>query len=72
MPKQIIVKVQLPLAGDQTRALVYNQDRSVIQMLPISPELLDKFGPEEVKAYCYAEVDRDGFVLMGRAPDQAW
>jgi hypothetical protein len=70
----MIVKVQLPLASNAPKpeCLVYNEDRSVEAMLPVTNEVVDLFGADEVKAFFYATLKGDNIELQGRAPWQIW
>lgn len=75
--KKIIVKVQLPIVstGD-AGVLVYNEDRSVMQELPMrsKKELkhLQKMLGDYPKGYFYAKFDGKGLILTGEAPWQEW
>lgn len=77
MAKRMIVKVQLPLfATGPVGALVYNEDRSVMQELPLRTEeemeeLQDRLG-DDMKGYFYAKYDGKGLILTGEAPWQDW
>ena len=71
-----IFKIQRPLSTnvpEDSPALIYNQDRSVEQQFPISPELSRYFEPFEFKVYVYGEVDDQGTLqLHDKAEQQEW
>lgn len=79
MAKRIIVKVQLPLFasdGNGMIALVYNEDQSIMQELPLRSkkeykELRGTMG-DEPKGYFYAKFDGKGLILTEEAPWQDW
>jgi hypothetical protein len=66
----MIVKLQRPLAGG-TEVLIYNKDRSVQGMIPMTPDLQRLFGK---KPKVYAEGSfKNGIVEIDRlVPDQPW
>lgn len=77
MAKRFIVKVQLPLfTTGEIMALVYNEDRSVMQELPMRnkkelKELRERLG-DEMKGYFYAKFEGKGLILTAEAPWQNW
>ena len=72
--QRMIVKVQLPLASNAPKPelLVYNEDRSIQELLPASKEVVDLFDEDEVKAFFYATLKDGNLTLDGRAPWQTW
>lgn len=66
----MIVKVQLPLAGDPM-AFVYSEDRSISLYVPASA-VTRRFGGEEKKLFFHAEIVGDQLELGERAPWQKW
>lgn len=76
--EKIVIKVQLPLAtnGSNDMALVYNEDRSFMQALPLRSkkelnELRNQLG-DEMKGYFYAEKRDNGLIITEPAPWQSW
>lgn len=71
----MIVKVQIPLAGSDPQAMseafVYNRDRSIEAMLPITEELLVVMDGE-YKAFFEAHMEGTNLLLDGPAPWQEW
>lgn len=67
----MIVKVQLPLAGAMTHALVYNKDRSYNKMLLITPALEEKMGGEKL-AYFSSHSENGELILGRKRPVQVW
>lgn len=78
MAKEIIVKVQAPLFSSDWNddVMVYNEDRSIMGILPLRSRKerkeLRKKMKGEPKAYFYAEVRGKGLILTGIAPEQPW
>lgn len=75
--KKIIVKVQLPIISSESGfALIYNEDRSIMQEVPLRTKKefkeLDKMLGEGRKGYFYGEYQGSGFILLGKAPWQNW
>lgn len=84
--KEIIVKVQLPIVSSDPNVgvLVYNEDRSVMQELPMRSKKEVKVLQREMrkgecgeiydgmKNYFYAKFDGKGLILTGLAPMQDW
>lgn len=66
-----IFKVQVPLAGNEPSALVYNRDRSTQLMLPITPALMD-FMAGAPKKFVYARIVDENLVIDLEAPWQEW
>lgn len=70
----IVVKAQLPITSNLPNAplLVYNKDRSVEQMLPITPRWLELFAGRP-KIYLHASIDAAGAIVpVAVIPDQPW
>jgi hypothetical protein len=70
----MIIKLQVPLASSEPnpKALVYNQDRSVEQMFPISPEIM-KLMKGRPKAYFVAKINADQELeILAEATPQSW
>ena len=71
-----IVKVQLPVAGNQKAILIYDESREffVIVEDPDSFENISQSQDGALKAYWHADLDFAllTFKLKGRAPEQEW
>lgn len=65
-----IFKIQLPLIGEEL-ALVYNKDRSVQDMVPISGEILSFMGRSN-KKYALASLENGEFKIEKESEWQAW
>ncbi len=63
----MIFKIQRRLGGNDPetvgKVLVYNQDRSLQEFLPETPDLLELMG-DEPKLYVEAEVDGEGMLQI--------
>jgi hypothetical protein len=76
-PKEIIVKIQVPLATNmkEAPALVYDETRAVTSTLPVTEELL-QIMEGDLKAFFHAEVEEgeeeDTITIGDRAPWQEW
>lgn len=85
--KRFIVKVQLPVVSSdkEVGVLVYNEDRSIMQELPVRSKkevkelkMLMHEGEcgeiyDGLKNYFYAHLDNSkGLILTGLAPMQDW
>lgn len=78
--KEFIVKVQLPLFSSDGNAgvLVYNEDQSILQELPIRSvrevKELKRQMDGESKGYFWARIEDDGkgLILTRPAPWQQW
>ena len=68
-----IFKIQRPLAyGQEHQYLVYNEDKSIIDMMNI-PELGKLFGEYEYKVYVTGYVDEDlNLVVVEKIEEQEW
>ena len=67
----MIVKVQMPIGGDPTKALIYNEDRSVRELFAITYPLKQAMRAR-MKAYFHAEIVNSKLVLGNEAPEQTW
>lgn len=69
----MIVKVQTPLASTskEPKALVYNEDRSLIMELDITKRLTTQM-EGTAKKFFHAEVTDDAIVIGLPAPYQEW
>lgn len=86
MAKEFIVKVQIALASSDPNVgvMVYNEDKSVMQELPMRSKKEAKQLRKEMlkgecgeiyngfKNYFYAVLDGKGLILTGIAPMQDW
>lgn len=84
--EEIIVKVQKPLFSSDAYPvfLVYNEDNSIMQELPMRSQKetkqLNRYMrkgecgemSEGMKNYFYAKCERRGLILTGLAPMQNW
>lgn len=82
----MIVKVQIPIVSTDPNVgvLVYNEDRSIMQELPIRSKSELKTLKREMqkgecgelydglKNYFYAKKDGKGLIITGLAPEQDW
>lgn len=69
-----IVKVQMPLVSTEKhpRALVHNQDRSVLFQTPITDPLRARMRGK-AKGYFHATIEPSGDIeISDPAPDQSW
>jgi hypothetical protein len=66
----VIVKVQLPIGGEDSLALVYEHGRANQRLVPVST-VADRMRGRP-KAYFYAKAGADPLVLGDEAPEQAW
>jgi len=71
---EIIVKVQLSIAGDysEVEAMIYNADHSVFYMGPPDKELLEAMGEEKKKFFFFEIIDGKKIKLLQEAPQQDW
>jgi hypothetical protein len=70
----MIIKVQLPLYSNEKNpeAFIYNEDRSVTVMLPVSQDIIDAMDGEP-KKYFHATVSKKGILnIKAEAPWQDW
>lgn len=68
----MIVKVQLPIAGANIGALVYNEDRSYLEYVEITSDLLKEM-KGDLRTFWESELDDDGeLILNKRLPEQGW
>jgi aminoglycoside/choline kinase family phosphotransferase len=56
------IKVQLPIAGDMSKALVYNEDRTINFLWPVEDIQDIMYG--RPKAYFSSTIDQDGQVTI--------
>lgn len=70
---EFIVKIQLPIGGEMSHALMYNEDRTIETLQPITQALLKMFG-KTVKIFAYCTYDRRTKTLniLRKAPWQEW
>lgn len=73
MTGTFIVKVQVPLATSEEvpAALLYNKDRHVQAMVPVTDELLASMAGEK-KKFFYARMVGTIINIDGEAPCQDW
>lgn len=74
IPQSMIVKVQIPLAGDP-QVFVYNEDRSVEVLWPYTKELrrdLRRHMGDRPKAYFDAYIKNKTLYLDRVVADQPW
>lgn len=72
--QRIVLKLQRPLYTNAAIPfiLVYNEDRSFLCELPMTPELLERFHGKE-KIYCFAVIDvKDQIELGEEVAEQNW
>jgi len=69
--KNIIIKIQMPLAGDMTKLLIYDKTKKYIGHLPITEDVLDLMNGR-IKAFFYADYVDGEFVINRPAPIQYW
>lgn len=72
----MILKVQRPITTNapegESQILVYNEDRSLQEMLRADDTLMEMFG-DDYKFYCKARLWRDGVLqLIARCEDKEW
>lgn len=73
----MIIKVQLPLAtnGSHDTVLVYNEDQSFMQELPLPKQELKALRRQmgwERKGYFHAEKRDEGLIITKPATWQSW
>lgn len=70
---KVIIKLQLPLMSthDEPLALIYNKDRSVEEMLPVTDDVR-KLMKGRYKAFFHAEIVNDKIVIDKEAKWQSW
>jgi aminoglycoside/choline kinase family phosphotransferase len=56
------VKIQLPLAGDMTNALIYNEDKTINFLWPVEDVQDIMYG--RPKAYFLSTINQDGQVTI--------
>jgi hypothetical protein len=70
----MIVKLQLSLSDPDAQIFAYNEDRSLIRMIPqrdIPSPIMKVLGKRYI-IYCDAEATPDGILLGTEQPAQAW
>lgn len=69
-----IVKVQVPISTNEEvpQALIYNRDRSIQVMIPVTPELVEKMGASRLKTYHRSEFIDGHLIIHERVADQNW
>ena len=75
--KRCIVKIQLPIHPPMdldAPALLYNEDRSVMQEVAVTGPLRARFRPGEFRAYFFVGISEDDVEMEigDRAPTQKW
>jgi hypothetical protein len=74
----MIFKIQKPVATnvDPPEVLVYNQDRSITQSIPMPKEDIDAIFGDDLKQYWEAEIieanDTKNLMLRQKVGDQDW
>ena len=67
--RPMVVKVQMPLGGDATEALIYDESRRLTLQAPV--EQVRGIMGEDIKAYFNARITRGGkLTIEGRTADQ--
>lgn len=71
--ERIIVKVQLPIAGNGhlDDVMVYNENKTIMMITP-APRGMRRRMRGELKAYFYAHVEKGWVVIDEKAPWQDW
>lgn len=70
-PSICVLKIQVPIAGDMTKALIYNQDSSINFLWPV--EDVEDIMDGRLKAYFLATIDQDGKVsIEGEVEGHEW
>lgn len=70
----MIVKLQISLGSSdgRTRALIYNEERTVLTEMEPGQDILDVMG-DDAKAYFTAVLHENGMLqIKERVPEQAW
>lgn len=69
----MIVKVQLPIAGDMSQALVYDEKRSIQTFIPVTASLLEAMDGR-LKVYFRVSCDEEQKRLLVEAEieSQEW
>ncbi|AHC30574.1 hypothetical protein CC53_gp157 [Rhizobium phage vB_RleS_L338C] len=66
-----IVKIQLPLAGSVSDALIYDKTKHVHVFLPVGD--VEEIAKGRVKFFTKARIDSDGFLHIEEdAEEQTW
>ncbi len=69
--KYTTIKVQIPLAGDMSKALIYNQDRSIQTTWPVDDVMGIMQGTK--KRYFRATVNDAGVLeILRPSKEQSW
>ena len=68
---KIIIKVQRPFAGDMSRVLVYNQDKSIFAHLPYGEDVKRLIG-DKLKIYCECDFENGVLGINKVIEDQPW
>lgn len=71
MNNQFIVKVQLPIMGDMSNALIYDRKKKIMTHVPITKPIRIAMDGN-LKAYFHAELKGDKVELISKAPWQEW
>lgn len=70
-----IFKVQIPIVSNviEPDALVYNEDRSILEEVPVTMELQELFPPGVAKIYVKGTYNQKGEIdLQEVVEDQPW
>lgn len=70
----MIFKLQLPLASneDAPPALLYNEDRSILHFVPVTPEVKELFADGEYKIYIKGRLKRGTVLIDEIVGEQEW
>ena len=69
----MIVKIQLPLAGDMSQALVYDGNRSLNTLIPVTDSLLEAMdGRPKVYFRVSCDEDQKRLSVLAEVADQEW
>ena len=68
----MIVKIQRSITSSEGPSmLIYNQDRSIMEQLPLPPEMERWFG-KRLKRYAEARIVSSQLIIDHEVPDQDW
>lgn len=68
----MIVKIQRPIWGNMTQALVYNKSRSIMELMPIKIANKAFRRSKKVKGFFYATLKKTILHIGPTAPWQKW
>lgn len=67
-----IFKIQKPLFGNLENALIYNEDKSILTMLPFV-DLQSLFNEDDMKIYVKGFLDEKGILqILEKTEEQEW